>query len=382
MNVTVPFCKPFLTGNEVKYLAEAAASGQFAGDGPFTKQCERLMEQVFGAHRVLLTTSGTSALEMAAFLCDLEPGDQVIMPSYTFTSTANAFVLRGARPVFVDIATDTLNLDVASAAAAVTDRTRVIVPVHYAGIACDMKGIGEIAATHALMVVEDAAQAVNATYYDKQLGTIGDFGAFSFHQTKNFVCGEGGALVINRDEAIERAEIVREKGTNRSLFFRGQVDKYTWVDAGSSYVPSDLLAAFLLAQLQAMEVITAKRRRVYETYDELLAPLVRHGILTLPTIPPGCVSNYHMMYVMVESAETRTELLRQLNARGFGAVFHYIPLHMSPMGARLGYRPGMLPVTERLSERLIRLPLYPDLDHATIAAITGEIARFFSVRVA
>ncbi|HEU4602536.1 MAG TPA: dTDP-4-amino-4,6-dideoxygalactose transaminase [Steroidobacteraceae bacterium] len=379
MSVTVPLCRPFLTGNETKYVAESIASGQLAGDGPFTKRCERLMEEAFGARRVLLTTSGTSALEMAAFLCDLHPGDHVIMPSYTFTSTANAFLLRGAQPVFVDIEAETLNLDVAAASAAVTDRTRVIVPVHYAGIACDMKGIGEIAARHRLMVVEDAAQAVNATYHDRKLGTIGDFGAFSFHQTKNFVCGEGGALVIGREQAIERAEIVREKGTDRSRFFRGQVDKYTWVDAGSSYVPSDLLAAFLLAQLESMDVITAQRARVFKAYEELFAPLVERGIVTLPAIPAGCVTNYHIMYAIVESAEQRTALLHRLNERGFGAVFHYVPLHLSPMGARLGYRPGMLPVTERLSERLIRLPLYPELDHATIAAIVGEIARFFAV---
>jgi dTDP-4-amino-4,6-dideoxygalactose transaminase len=379
MAYRIPFNKPHIIGTEMNYIAQSFAEAKLCGDGRFSKQCQELMQRQFSARHVLLTTSGTSALEMSALLCDLQPGDEVIMPSYTFVSTANAFVLRGARPVFIDIRPDTLNMDEKLVEQAITERTRVIAPVHYAGIACEMDTINALAKRHKLRVVEDAAQGVYATYRGAYLGTLGDFGAYSFHETKNFSCGEGGALVSNHAGDIERAEIIREKGTNRSQFFRGQVDKYTWVDVGSSYLPADILAAFLLAQLEQMEQITAQRKRVYETYQYALQPLVERGLMTLPTVPAHCGSNYHMFYVVLENLAVRSALIEHLRAAGILAVFHYVPLHTSPVGKSLGYRAGMLPVTETLSERVLRLPLYPTLSAEELDSVIGEIFSFYSL---
>jgi dTDP-4-amino-4,6-dideoxygalactose transaminase len=376
----IPFNKPFLVGNEAELVARCLASGATAGDGPFTRACQELMEHRFAAARVLLTTSCTSALEMAALLCDVGPGDEVILPSYTFVSTANAFLLRGATLKFVDVRSDTLNIDERLVEQAITPRTKVIVPVHYAGIGCEMDAIGALARRHSLRVVEDAAQAVDATYRGAYLGTLGTLGAYSFHASKNFGCGEGGALLVNDTSLAERAEIIREKGTNRSRFFRGQVDKYTWVDVGSSYVPADVLAALLLTQLQSMERITARRRRVHEAYYSALQPLAERGLVTLPSVPAHCGSNHHMFYVIVADLATRGALIEHLKAAGILAVFHYVPLHTSPVGLSLGYAAGMLPVTESLSERLLRLPMYAGLEESEIAAVIDAVRSFYGMR--
>lgn len=379
MTYRIPFNKPYLVGTESTYMAQCLADARLSGDGPFSKHCHALMQEKFGAGSVLLTTSCTAALEMAALLCDLQPDDEVILPSYTFVSTANAFVLRGAKPVFVDIRADTLNLDEKLVAEAITDRTRVIVPVHYAGVACEMDAINAIALRHGLRVVEDAAQGVNATYKGAYLGTLGDFGAYSFHETKNFVCGEGGALLSNRAADAERAEIIREKGTNRAKFHRGQVDKYTWVDVGSSFLPADLLAAFLYAQLEHMEEITRKRRWVFESYRTALQPLAERGLVRPPIIPGECGTNYHMFYMLTADLETRTALLARLQQAGILAVFHYVPLHSSPVGIKLGYRAGMLPLTESLSDQLVRLPFYAGLTAGEINEVVRAIYSFYRV---
>jgi dTDP-4-amino-4,6-dideoxygalactose transaminase len=373
----IPFNKPFVAGDEAELVARCLASGHTSGDGPFTRECQQLLERRFGAARILLTTSCTSALEMAALLCDVAPGDEVILPSYTFVSTANAFLLRGATLKFVDIHPDTLNMDERLVERAITPRTKVIVPVHYASIGCEMAAIGALARKHSLFVVEDAAQAVDATYRGAYLGTLGTLGAYSFHASKNFGCGEGGALLVNDASLVERAEIVREKGTNRSRFFRGQVDKYTWVDVGSSYVPADVLAALLLSQLRRMDEITARRRRVYESYYDALRPLAERGLLTLPTIPEHCNSNYHMFQVIVADLATRSALIEHLKAAGILAVFHYVPLHTSPVGVSLGYAAGMLPVTESVSDRLLRLPMYAGLADAEVAAVSAAVRSFY-----
>ena len=380
MSYRIPFNKPFLVGDEGELVARCLASGHTSGDGPFTRECEQLMQQRFGASRVLLTTSCTSALEMAALLCDVGPGDEVILPSYTFVSTANAFLLRGATLKFVDVRPDTMNLDECLVEQAITPRTKLIVPVHYASIGCEMDAIGALARKHSLRVVEDAAQAVDATYRGAYLGTLGALGAYSFHASKNFGCGEGGALLVNDPQLVERAEILREKGTNRSRFFRGQVDKYTWVDVGSSYVPADILAALLLSQLRHMQDITARRRRVYESYQLALQPLAERGLLTLPSIPAHCTSNYHMFYVLLADLATRTALIDHLKAAGMLAVFHYVPLHTSPVGVSLGYTAGMLPVTESVSDRLLRLPMYAGLEPSELAAVSDSVRSFFGVR--
>jgi dTDP-4-amino-4,6-dideoxygalactose transaminase len=380
MSYRIPFNRPHIIGREIDYIAQCLNNAKLSGDGHFTKQCQQLLRQKFAAEHVLLTTSCTAALEMAALMCDLKPQDEVILPSYTFTSTANAFALRGAKLTFVDVRSDTLNLDENLLEQAVTERTRVVVPVHYAGVACNMEAIGAFARRHGLRVVEDAAQGVNATYQGRYLGTLGDFGAYSFHETKNFVCGEGGALLSNRQRDVARAEIIREKGTNRSQFFRGEVDKYTWVDIGSSYLPSDILAAFLYAQLEQMDVITRRRRAIYEQYATALQPLAERGLLVLPTIPAECGSNYHMFYTLVADLRTRTELLEHLKGQGILATFHYVPLHTSTVGLSMGYRPGMLPVTESVSERLVRLPFYPDLGPADLRSIFTAIFSFFGVQ--
>lgn len=380
MKKNIPFGKPFIIGKELDYIAQSVANGQISGDGHFTKLCHQFIESAFGAKKALLTTSCTAALEMSAILCDIKEGDEVILPSYTFVSTANAFLLRGATLKFVDIRPDTLNIDEKLIEEAVSDKTKVIVPVHYAGVACELDAIMATAQKHDLIVVEDAAQGVNAKYKGTFLGTIGDMGTYSYHETKNFICGEGGTLLVNDDQYLERAEIIREKGTNRSQFFRGQVDKYTWVDVGSSYLPSDILAAFLYAQLENMEPITQKRAKIYQTYYELLQPLARQGLFSLPVIPEECESNFHMFYILLQDIQTRMELIAHLKERGILSVFHYVPLHTSPVGQSLGYRKGMLPLTENLSERVLRLPFYFELEEDDIYRIARDIYDFFKVK--
>ncbi len=377
MNNPIPFNKPFIIGRELEYITQAVQSGHLSGDGMFTKKCRAWMEQKFGANKVLLTHSCTAALEMSAILADSQPGDEVIMPSYTFVSTANAFVLRGAVPVWCDIRPDTLNMDETKIEALITPRTKVIVPVHYAGVGCEMDVIMKIAKRNNLLVIEDAAQAVNATYKGRYLGTIGHFGCYSFHETKNFISGEGGALVINDTRFVERAEIIREKGTNRARFFRGQVDKYTWVDCGSSFLPSELVAAFLYAQLEEADKINEKRLAIWNAYYEGLKPLEDAGTLRLPVIPPHCGHNAHMFYIIVQSLSLRTRLLAHLRSANIHAVFHYVPLHTSPMGQQYGSKAGDLPVTEDLSDRLIRLPCYYELNQQDQDSIMAEIKDFF-----
>jgi dTDP-4-amino-4,6-dideoxygalactose transaminase len=376
MEYRIPFNKPFLVGRELDSIAQAVALGNLAGDGRFTQSCCRLLEQRLGINRVLLTPSCTAALEMAALLCDLEPGDEVILPSFTFVSTASAFVRAGARPVFVDIRADTLNLDEKLIEAAVNERTKVIVPVHYAGVACEMDRIREIARAHRLLVVEDAAQAVNSFYRGKAIGSLGDVGCYSFHETKNFISGEGGALCVNRPDLVERAEILRDKGTNRQKFFRGQVDKYTWVDVGSAYVPSELVGAFLFGQLEMMQAISDRRRQIYEYYQQSLQPLADEGLVRLPTVPEGCTQNFHLFYLLTRDAKTRDGLLAHLNSRGIGAVFHYVPLHSSPMGRKLGCDARPLPVTDAVSACLIRLPFYYTITTDEQAEVVREVTAY------
>jgi dTDP-4-amino-4,6-dideoxygalactose transaminase len=374
----IPFNKPFTIAGELENISAAVRDGHLAGDGRFTRQCHEWLERNLGARKALLTHSCTGALEMAAILCDLKPGDEVIMPSFTFVSTANAFVLRGAVPVFVDIRRDTLNLDESLLEAAVTPKTRAIIPVHYAGIGCEMNAIMRIAARHNLVVVEDAAQGILAEYDARKLGAIGHLGCLSFHETKNVISGEGGALLVNDERFVERAEIIREKGTNRAQFFRGEVDKYTWVDIGSSYLPSELIGAFLWAQLERAAEINAKRLRLCAAYCEGLAPLVEQGVLALPPRdPPGVTGNGHLVYILVKDAATRTALITHLRLRGIHAVFHYVPLHSSPAGRRFGRMAGSMTVTDDVSNRLLRLPLYFGLVEPEVAEIVAAIAAFF-----
>ncbi len=377
MKYRIPFNKPFMVGKELYYVAQSVLTGHTAGNGEFSRKCEALLQAEFEADNVLLTTSCTSALELAALLCDVKKGDEVILPSYTFVSTANAFFLRGAKLRFVDIRPDTLNIDETLIEREITERTKVIVPVHYAGVGCEMEAIKRIADKHRLSIVEDAAQSVNAKYKGSYLGTLGDLGAYSFHETKNFICGEGGALICNDRSLVDRAEVLREKGTNRSKFFRGEVDKYTWVDIGSSYVPSDILAAFLYAQLENMTEITNRRRQLYEQYHERLSPLAETGLITVPSIPEACESNYHMYYILLHDLETRDALIKHLKNKGILAVFHYVPLHTSPVGEGLGYRDGMLPVTESVANRIVRLPFYHELGEKEISEVVGAISEFF-----
>jgi dTDP-4-amino-4,6-dideoxygalactose transaminase len=375
----IPFTRIQSTGKELDYLREAVESGQLAGDGAFTRQCERWLVETIGCARALLVHSGTAALEMAAILADLTPGDEVIMPSFTFPSTANAFVLRGAVPVFVDIEPGTLNIDPDAVAAAVTSRTRAVVPVHYAGVACDMDAILAIAGQAGLMVIEDAAQALLSSYRARPLGSLGTMAALSFHQTKNIASGEGGALLVNDAALIERAEIVREKGTNRSRFYRGEVDKYTWVDVGSSYLPGELISAFLLAQLQQAERMTASRIAVWERYHRALEPLEANGRLVRPTRPVGSEGNAHIYYVLLQSAAERAEVIESLRQRGISAVFHYVPLHSSPAGLRFGRAAGPLPVTEDISDRLLRLPIWSDMTGDEADLVVGSVAAALGV---
>jgi dTDP-4-amino-4,6-dideoxygalactose transaminase len=377
MKYRIPFNKPFIAGKELYYVAQSVLGGHTSGDGPFMKKCEAFFQERFGVGRALLTTSCTSALEMAGLLCELKGGDEVILPSFTFVSTANAFVTRGIKPVFVDIRPDTKNLDETRVEEAITASTRAIVPVHYAGVSCEMDAIMAIARKNDLYVIEDAAQGVNSRYKGRFLGTIGDLGSFSFHETKNFICGEGGALLANNPRFVERAEIIREKGTNRAKFFRGQVDKYTWVDVGSSYIPSDLLAAFLFGQLEHMERITEKRKAIFGLYEALLAPLAGEGLIELPVVPDDCQSNYHMFYILLEDEKTRAALIEHLKKEGILAVFHYVPLHSSPMGRSLGGDAKPLPVTDGVSERLLRLPFYFELDEMEVRVVSDAIGAFF-----
>jgi len=356
--VNTPFNKPYLTGKELHYIAEAHTRGQLAGDGHFTQLCSKWLEQRTGCHKALLTHSCTAALEMAAILADIQPGDEVIMPSYTFVSTANAFVLRGGVPVFVDIRPDTLNIDETLIEAAITTKTKAIVPVHYAGMACEMDIIMDIANRHKLLVIEDAAQGVLASYKSRQLGSIGHLGCYSFHETKNIISGEGGALLINDLALIERAEIVREKGTNRSKFFRGQVDKYTWVDIGSSYLPGEIIAAFLWAQMQEADAITAQRLAIWNCYHAAFDAQEQAGRVRRPIISSSCDHNAHMYYLLLRDLADRTAFIAAMNQQEINCVFHYVPLHSAPAGLRFGRAQGEMKVTDDLAERLVRLPLW------------------------
>ena len=376
----IPFNVPPCTGDELEYIRQAIENRKICGDGEFTKKCSRWMEQRFGAQKVLLTTSGTTALDMAALLCNLRPGDEVILPSFTFSSTATAFVLAGAKLVFVDIRPDTMNIDESKIEAAITEKTKVIVPMHYAGVACEMDTIMDIARRHGLKVVEDAAQGVMSTYKGKALGTIGDMGCFSFHETKNYSMGEGGALLINRQEYNERAEILREKGTNRSKFFRGQVDKYTWVDFGDSYLPSELNAAYLWAQLMKADEINENRLNSWSKYWDAFLPLAKAGKLELPTVPDGCVHNAHMFYIKAKDLEERTALIKRLKERGILAVFHYVPLHSAPAGIRFGRFAGEDLYTTSQSDRLLRLPMYFGLTENDRQAVIDAVTEFYNER--
>jgi dTDP-4-amino-4,6-dideoxygalactose transaminase len=364
MNEPMPFNWPYATGKELAYVAEAQRNHQLSGDGPFTKRCHQWIEQQTGCAKALLTHSCTSALDLAALLLDIKSGDEVILPSYTFVSTANAFVLRGAIPVFVDIREDTLNLDEQLIEAAITSRTRAIVPVHYAGVSCEMDAILAIAKRHNLRVVEDAAQGVMASYKGRALGALGDLGSFSFHETKNIISGEGGSLLVNDPELVLRAEIIREKGTDRSRFFRGEVDKYTWQDIGSSFLPSDITAAFLWAQLEEAEHITRERLVIWQRYHELLAPLEQQGLFRRPIVPPDCQHNWHMYHILLAPEIDRQQVLDELKRNNIHAVFHYVPLHSSPAGIRFGRCHGDLSLTTSLSQRLIRLPMWLGLAEA------------------
>jgi len=375
----IPFNKPFIVGEELDNIRRAVEQGQLSGDGPYTRLCHRWLEERTGCAKALLTHSCTAALEMAAILCDIGPGDEVIMPSYTFVSTANAFALRGGVPVFVDIRRDTLNLDESLVERAITPRTRAIVPVHYAGVACEMDAILDIAQRHRLRVVEDAAQALLSGYRGRPLGAAGDLGCLSFHETKNIISGEGGALLVNDPELVERAEIVREKGTNRSRFFRGQVDKYTWVDIGSSYLPSELVGAFLYAQFSHAEEIMAKRRRLCARYGERLAPLAQAGRIGVAApLPPGLSGNGHLFYILLPDEATRAALIRHLGEAGILAVFHYVPLHSSPAGQRFGRTGSAMNVTDSVSARLLRLPLYYEMSEQDVDLVSACIAGFFA----
>lgn len=378
MEIRIPFNIPPYVGHEMEYLQKACeVNHKICGDGPFTKQCKAWVEEKTGTAGCLMTTSGTSALEMAAHLSHIQPGEEVIMPSYTFCSTADAFVLKGAVPVFVDIRPDTMNLDETLLEDAITDKTRAIAAVHYAGVSCEMDTILEIAKRHHLTVVEDAAQGVMSSYKGRALGTIGDFGCYSFHETKNYSMGEGGAILIRDPEKISEAEILREKGTNRSQFFRGQIDKYTWVDYGSSFLPSELNAAYLMAQLDQADEINNARLARWEQYYRLLSPLAAEGRIELPVIPEGCVHNAHMFYIKTGDLEERQALIQALREQGILAVFHYIPLHSSPAGKKFGRFHGKDRYTTRESERLLRLPMYYSLTEENVNDVVSVIEEFY-----
>jgi dTDP-4-amino-4,6-dideoxygalactose transaminase len=372
----VDFNKPIVVGRELEYMAEAIGFGKISGDGPFTKKAAGLLEEQLGVPRILLTTSCTHALEMFALLLDIQPGDEVILPSFTFVSTVNAFVLRGAKPIFVDVRPDTLNLDENKLEALITPRTKAIIPVHYAGVGCEMDAILEIADRHAVPMVEDNAHGLFGKYKGKYLGTFGALAAQSFHETKNFSCGEGGALLINDPKYVERAEIIREKGTNRSRFFRGQVDKYTWVDLGSSYLPSDILAAYLLGQLEQRDKIQSHRRKVWDFYDAALKDWALAHEVQLPYVPAHVEQAYHMFYMLLPTLKLRQGLIAHLRERGIISVFHYLPLHLSEMGLRFGGQPGDCPVTERVSDELVRLPFHNALTEPEQQKVVDAIREF------
>ena len=373
---TIPFNQPFAVGKEFEYIRQAIKNVHTSGDGPFTKKCHAFLEQTLGVNKALLTTSCTHALEMAALLLNIQPADEVIVPSFTFVSTVNAFVLRGAYPVFCDIRPDTLNLDENKLEKLITSRTKAIVPVHYAGVGCEMDAIMEIAGRYGVAVVEDNAHGLFGKYKGKYLGTFGCLATQSFHETKNFNCGEGGALLINDPQYVERAEIIREKGTNRSRFYRGQVDKYTWVDLGSSYLPSDMLAAYLYAQLEVHEQIQAKRRQIWEYYHEHLQDWAQEHGIRFPIVPDHCEQAYHMFYLLMPSLEKRQALIAHLKASNIISAFHYLPLHLSQMGRQFGGKEGDCPVTEDVSDRLLRLPFYNDLTEADLARVVAAICEF------
>jgi dTDP-4-amino-4,6-dideoxygalactose transaminase len=374
INKPIPFNRPYMTGKELDYIAQAHSNAILAGDGPFTKRCHAWLEEHTGCNKALLSHSCTASLEMTALLLDIQPGDEIIMPSFTFSSTANAFVLRGGVPVFVDIREDTLNLDERLIETAITPRTRGVVPVHYAGVACEMDSIMSIAQRAQLKVVEDAAQGVMSSYKGRALGSIGDFGAFSFHETKNVISGEGGALLVKNPDLALRAEIIREKGTDRSRFFRGEVNKYTWQEVGSSFLPGELVAAFLWAQLEEAERITQERLAIWQRYHDLLAPLEAKGILRRPIVPDDCQHNAHMYYVLLAPEIDREQTLSELKRHNINAVSHYVPLHSSPAGKRYGRAHGTLDVTNRQSERLIRLPLWLGLNESQQQHIANVLA--------
>ena len=376
----INFNVPPYTGKELDYIKIAVENQKICGDGEFTKKCNAWIEEKTGTRKCLLTTSCTHATELAALLADIKPGDEVIMPAYTFVSTADAFVLRGAVPVFVDIRPDTMNIDEKKIEDAITDRTRAIVPVHYAGVACEMDTIMDIAKRHNLMVIEDAAQGVMAYYKGRALGTIGDFGCYSFHETKNYSMGEGGALLIRDEKYVEDAEIIREKGTNRSKYFRGQIDKYTWVNYGSSYLPSDMNAAYLYAQLELADEINNRRRANWDHYYESLKPLADTGRISLPVVPEGCVHNAHMFYIKTADIEERSTLITFLKENGIWAVFHYIPLHTAPAGMRFGRFHGEDEYTTKESERLLRLPMFYALTEDQVTYICDKVKEFYAVK--
>jgi dTDP-4-amino-4,6-dideoxygalactose transaminase len=372
----IPFNRPFLAGKEFEYIQQAIDQMDLSGDGHITKECHHLLKQVLGVPKVLLTTSCTHALEMAALLLELKPGDEVIVPSFTFVSTANAFVLRGARPVFADVRPDTLNLDERQLESLITERTKAVVPVHYAGVGCEMNAILAITEPRGIAVVEDNAHGLFGKYRERYLGTFGCLGTQSFHETKNFTCGEGGALIVNDKRFVERAEIIREKGTNRTSFYRGEVEKYTWCDIGSSYLPSGILAAFLFAQLEAREAIQGRRRQLWETYWEGLSDWAKQYGVQMPFIPEHCDQAYHMFYILMPSNRDRTRLIQHLGAEEISAVFHYLPLNMSPMGQKFGGKQGACPVTEDVSTRLVRLPFYNGLSEGDQRRVISTIRRY------
>ncbi|MEA3428522.1 MAG: dTDP-4-amino-4,6-dideoxygalactose transaminase [Thermodesulfobacteriota bacterium] len=373
----IPFNRPFIVGKELYYIAQAVVESHLSGDGPFTGRCHKWLEERLGCEKVLLTHSCTGALEMAAMLCGIGPGDEIIMPSFTFVSTANAFVMRGGMPVFVDIREDTLNIDETLIEKAITSRTKAIVPVHYAGAACAMDEIMDIAERHGLFVVEDAAQALLSGHRERYLGTIGHFGCLSFHETKNIISGEGGALLINDDKFIEQAEIIWEKGTNRKQFFRGDVDKYTWVDTGSSFLPGEMVSAFLYAQLEEAEKIIKARNRIFEQYIRLLRPLEEKGAIRLPSAESVNHGNGHIFYIITRSLEERSRLIDYLKQNSIVAVFHYVPLHSSPAGIKYGRTAGTMRVTDDLSDRVLRLPIYYEMREEDVEMVATHISRFY-----
>jgi len=374
--IFIPFNRPCLEGNELRYIKEAIAKGHISGDGFYTKKCSEVLEEILNVPRALLTTSCTHSLEMAGLLLDLQPGDEVIVPAFTFVSTVNAFVLHGARPVFVDIRPDTLNLDEKQIESRITKHTKAVIPVHYAGVGCEMDTLVDIANRHKVSVIEDNAHGLFGKYNKKNLGTFGSFATLSFHETKNIICGEGGALIINDPQYVERAEIIREKGTDRSRFFRGEVDKYTWIDIGSSYLPSEILAAFLYAQLESRKKIQAKRKKLWDFYFAHLSGWAQDNDVRLPHVPDYCEQPYHMFYMILPSLKQRQALISQLKKKGIISVFHYLPLHLSTVGRKYGGREGDCPVTEEISDRLLRLPFYNELTESDQSLIIDSILNF------